>query len=187
VGPMLIIVEPPGFDDLLGLGHRGELVYVQTFISQASVKGFKQGIFHGFARANKVELHAPTIGPIFECPRLELGAMLHRERAWAVRPLPRSIEDLADHLTRHPNTGLKDRTVATPVIDDRQDPKWPSIGHGIMHNIPTPPLSWSRWRGSGASVQRARLATLDPQAELQTLPSIAPSPPRAIHEPAVAS
>ncbi len=37
----LIIVEPPGFDDVLGLGHRGKLVYVQTFIAQSAVKRFK--------------------------------------------------------------------------------------------------------------------------------------------------
>jgi len=40
----LIIVEPPGFDDVLGLGHRGELVHVQTFVSQAAVKGFKDSM-----------------------------------------------------------------------------------------------------------------------------------------------
>jgi hypothetical protein len=32
--------------------------------------------------------------------------MIHRDGAWALRPVQRSIEDLADYLTRHPNTGL---------------------------------------------------------------------------------
>jgi len=30
----LIIVEPPGFKAVLGLGEQGELVYVQTLVSQ---------------------------------------------------------------------------------------------------------------------------------------------------------
>ena len=64
----LIIVEPPGFDNVLNLGHRGELVYVQTLIAQSAVKGLNKGILHGFARSNEVELHTPPIGPIFECP-----------------------------------------------------------------------------------------------------------------------
>jgi hypothetical protein len=68
VRAVLIVVEPPGFDDVLGLGHRDELVYVQTFSSQSAVNGFNKGIFHGFARSNEVEWHASLIGPIFERP-----------------------------------------------------------------------------------------------------------------------
>ena len=64
----LIIVEPPGFDNVLSLGHRGELLYVQTLISQSTVKRLNEGVFHRFAGPNKVELHAPTIRPIFERP-----------------------------------------------------------------------------------------------------------------------
>lgn len=34
VRPVLIIIEPPGFKDVLGLVERDELVYVQTLVSQ---------------------------------------------------------------------------------------------------------------------------------------------------------
>jgi len=64
----LIIIKPPGFDDVLGLGHRGEWVYVQTFIAQSTVTRLNEGMFHQFAGPNTVELHAPTIRPIFERP-----------------------------------------------------------------------------------------------------------------------
>jgi hypothetical protein len=74
----LIIVEPPGFDEVLGLGERGELVSVYTFVSQSSVKRFNEGVFHRCAGPNTVELHAPPIGPLFERPRVEFGAMIHR-------------------------------------------------------------------------------------------------------------
>ena len=62
----LIIVAPPGFDDVLGLGERAELVHVQTLVSQSAVKRFNKAILHRFAGSNTVQLHAPPIGPLFE-------------------------------------------------------------------------------------------------------------------------
>ena len=58
----MIIVEPPGFNDVLGLGERDELVHVHTLVSQSAVKRFNEGVFHRFAGPNKVELHALTKG-----------------------------------------------------------------------------------------------------------------------------
>jgi len=109
----LIIVEPPGFDDELGLGERGELVYVYTFVSQSSVKRFNQGVFHRCAGPNTVELHALPIGPIFERPRLEFGDMIHRAGPWAWRPVQNSIKDLADWL--HPTSEHR------PLVQDFGD------------------------------------------------------------------
>ena len=59
-----------------------------------------------------------------------------------MRPVQGLIEDLADRLTRHPKTGLSYWILPTSGIDDRQDPKRPSIGQGIMHKILPPLLSW---------------------------------------------
>lgn len=59
-------------DDVLGFGHRNELVYVQIFIAQLSVKRFS-----GFARGGSL-ISLPTICPIFERPGLEFGAMIDR-------------------------------------------------------------------------------------------------------------
>jgi hypothetical protein len=61
VRAVLIVVEPPGFYDVLGLGHRGELVYVQTFISQSAVKGFNKGILVRLAWLNIPE-RDPAVG-----------------------------------------------------------------------------------------------------------------------------
>jgi hypothetical protein len=36
----LILVEPPGFRDVLGLGEQDELVYIQTLVSQPPCGGF---------------------------------------------------------------------------------------------------------------------------------------------------
>ncbi len=79
----LIVVEPPRFDDGPGLSKRGKLVHVQTLVSQSSVKRFNTGVSHWLAGPNNVELHAPPIGPFFECSRLEFGIMIHRDGARA--------------------------------------------------------------------------------------------------------
>ena len=77
--------------------------------------------------------------------------------------------------------------MTTPVIDDRQNPKRPPVGQGIMHEIHAPPLSRSYRRGRRASVQGDMFSAPDPHTELQALESIEPSHPLAIHEPAFAS
>jgi hypothetical protein len=64
----LIIVELPGFNEVLGLGARGELVHVQTFVSQSADKRFNEGVLHRFALPNEVELYASALRPIFERP-----------------------------------------------------------------------------------------------------------------------
>jgi hypothetical protein len=39
---------------------------VQALVSEPSVKRFDEGIFHGFARPNEIQLHPTLIGPGFE-------------------------------------------------------------------------------------------------------------------------
>ena len=67
VGTTLIVVDAPGFDLLLGIRDRRELVDVQTLVSQAPVVRLDKGVFDGFSRANEVELYAALSGAPFEC------------------------------------------------------------------------------------------------------------------------
>jgi hypothetical protein len=103
---MLVIVKPPGFNRCLGIGELGELVDVQTLVSQAAVKRFNEGVLHRFTRPNEVEWHASAIGPIFERPLLEFRPMIHRDRSWSRSFAEDTFEGSADSLTRHPKTGL---------------------------------------------------------------------------------
>lgn len=64
----LIIVESPGFNEVLGLGAQGELVHIQTFVSQSAVKRFNEDVLRRFALPNEVELYASALRPIFERP-----------------------------------------------------------------------------------------------------------------------
>ena len=49
-----------------------------------------------------------------------------------------TIKQLTHHLSRHAKSRLSYRTTATPVIDDRQDPKWSPVGQDIMDEIHAP-------------------------------------------------
>src|SRR4029434_4959106 len=81
VWPALIIVDAPRFDLRLGVGHRGELLHVQTFVPYSPVERLDERVLHGFAGADEVEEHTAVIRPVFERPRLELRAVIHRDRA----------------------------------------------------------------------------------------------------------
>lgn len=62
----LTIVELPGFDDSLSLGHLGEPVHIQAFIAQSVIIRLNEGIIHRFAGSNEVELQTSPIGSIFQ-------------------------------------------------------------------------------------------------------------------------
>jgi hypothetical protein len=77
--------------------------------------------------------------------------------------------------------------MTTPVIGDRQNPKRPLVGQGIMHEIHAPAFRRSNRHRSRSSVQGDMFSAPDPHTELQALESIEPSHPLAIHEPTFAS
>ena len=60
----------------------------------------------------------------------------------------------------------------TPVIHDRQDSKWPSVGQRIMHKIHTPALGRPHWCGRGASVEGDVFPAPYPHAQLQPIQAI---------------
>lgn len=141
------MIDPPRFNDRLGLDQRGELVHVQTLIAETPVKRLNECAFDGFPRSNKIELYASPISPIFQCTRLKFGAMINCDRA---RPRP-IVQDRIEH-----------RTQSTPLIDHGQDLRWTSITQSIMREIHIPAFlrtrahwGWPRCRAIGLR-RRAR-------------------------------
>lgn len=49
VGPVLIVVVPPCFDVMLGLGIAREEVLVETFIPQAAIEALDKTVLHRLA------------------------------------------------------------------------------------------------------------------------------------------
>ena len=62
----LIVVDAPRFDLRFRIFDLRELMDVQALVSEPSVKRFDEGIFHGFARTNEIQLHPSLMGPVFE-------------------------------------------------------------------------------------------------------------------------
>ena len=76
-------------------------MHVQALVAQAPVEGLDEGVFHGFARPNEVELHAALIGPVFERARHEFRAVIDGDRARRVRRRAEdAIEGRADRAAR---------------------------------------------------------------------------------------
>lgn len=92
-----MIVELPGFENVVSLSRRGELVDVQPCISQSTVKRLNEGVSHRFAGPKKVELHAHNT-PNLRAP------VIRRNGAWALRPVQGSIDNHQDpkRLPRRP-------------------------------------------------------------------------------------
>jgi hypothetical protein len=73
------------------------------------------------------------------------------------------------------------------VIDDRQDPKRPSIGQGLRHEIQAPAFSRTGRDRGWATIQRDMLAPPDPHAQLQAFEPVQSSDTFPIHPPARAT
>ena len=67
------------FDLGLRVRERRELVHVQTLIPQPAIKRFDERVLDGFARPDEIKLHAATIRPVLEGPRLKLRAVIDRD------------------------------------------------------------------------------------------------------------
>ena len=81
-------------------------MHVQALITEPPVKRFNEGIFHWFARSYEVELHALTIGPIFQGAGLKFGAMVDGDGPRAPALAQDTIKHLTDRLSRHSQSHL---------------------------------------------------------------------------------
>lgn len=61
-----VVVDPPFFDDFLGLTYAGEPVLVQAFFTIPPVEAFDIGVLGRFAGVDETELNAVIISPPIE-------------------------------------------------------------------------------------------------------------------------
>ena len=97
VRSVFVVVAPPLFDPLAGIGHGQEPGGIQAFRPQGGVERLDEGIVGRLARPGEVDLHAVEIGPLVEHAAGELRAVVDPQ---ALRPAAlagQSVERL-DHL-----------------------------------------------------------------------------------------
>jgi hypothetical protein len=83
----------------------------------------------------EVERHAVCVGPRVERLRRELGAMIHGDRARQAPRRAEPIEHYADAGAGDALDYLSDRTLATPLIDDGEDPKRAAVRELVVHKV----------------------------------------------------
>ena len=58
--PAMIVIVPPCFNDLARFGEREKHVFVETFVTQAAVERFDEGVLHRFATLDVVPVEPAT-------------------------------------------------------------------------------------------------------------------------------
>src|SRR5262249_37942596 len=141
--------------------------------------------FDGLAGADEVELHAAAIRPVFERPRLKLGAVIHRDGARAGRALEDPIQGFAHRVSGHSRRHLQYRAGATPLIDHGQNPKGATVSEGIMHEVHAPPFPGTRGAGGGAPGRGDVWGPRGGHPAREPVEPIGPADALAIHAPAL--
>jgi hypothetical protein len=137
---VVIVIQSPRFDFLFRIFDRKELIDVQALIPKSTVKRFYVTVIRWPPGSRKVELDASLPGPFLERLRGEFRSMINGQRD-RQRSIPETaIEGLRALLTGHRETDLNQGTLATQLIDYRQQPKRPAIEQLIMHKIHAPAL-----------------------------------------------
>jgi hypothetical protein len=96
VRPHLVVVLPPGFDDLAGLIQTDKPMLVQTLVAELAVEALHVGVLHRLARPDEVQLHTAPIGPLIQCLTGELWPVVDHDHLRQAALLTEGLE-LAHH------------------------------------------------------------------------------------------
>jgi hypothetical protein len=61
-GPQLVVVEPPVFDEQLGIVQTREPVSIETLVPTAAVKALDEGVLDRLAGIDELQLDAVMVG-----------------------------------------------------------------------------------------------------------------------------
>lgn len=129
----------------------------------------------------------PCEGPIFERPRHELRTVIDGDRPRRRADDERAVQGGSDRPPGHARGGLKNRTLATPLIDDGEHTKRPSIGQCVVDEVHAPALGGACRRRRRAAMQGDVLPPTHPHPKLQAVQPIQPPHALPIHRPAFAA
>ena len=113
---VLIVVDPPRFDLLLGLLDRMKPVQVQTFFPELSVEALDVRILHRLARTDKVQFHPVAMSPFVQGTTAELRSIVHRDDLGLDALIRQSVQDLDDPPSRDGDIGYDSWTLTAKVI-----------------------------------------------------------------------
>ena len=77
--PLGVVLDPPRFNDLSGMRHRQEPVFIQAFVPELAVEAFNVRVLIGLPGSDEHQVDTGLIRPGIEHLAFELRAVIHRD------------------------------------------------------------------------------------------------------------
>lgn len=147
--PALIVVDPPRFDQGLGVGDRFEPMNVQTFVPWGSVEALDESVVGWLAWPGEVDPDAMVISPQINQVPSELGAIVGKQIFWRASQTNETIENIENMFATKSRSDLNGQTFTTEYVDYGQRSELLSVAQLIVDEVEAPGLI--RTRGPTAS------------------------------------
>ncbi len=141
MGPEVVVVVPPGFQLLAGMGEAGEDRLVQELVAQTRIEALDEPVLIGLARRDVVPLDIALLRPAQDRHAGQFGAVVTDDGVGPCHPLEdRCIEFAPDPCAGDRRIGNQAHTLPAVVIDHGEDPEPASASKGIGHEVEAPAL-----------------------------------------------
>ena len=137
---VLVVVNPPCFDDLLGVAVASKYVFVQTLVAQAAVEAFDKAVLHGLAGCDVMPFNKPFLLPPQNGVRCQLRAVVADDHARIASRHCDGVEFTRDTLARQLVVNDSRQTFSGEVVNDTQNPELAAIAQGIGDKVQAPTL-----------------------------------------------
>ena len=77
--PVLVVVNPPGFDEELSIGQIGEPVGVEAFVPKAAIEALDEGVLDWLTGIDELQLDVVLVGPLVEDLTGQLRAVVEHD------------------------------------------------------------------------------------------------------------
>jgi len=177
------VVPPPSLDLAPSVFQRQEPIYIQTFISQATVERFYLRVVRWLSGPAEIQLHTVSIRPWIQHLRNKLRAVVYSNRLWCLSCHCDPSQNSRHLSSADPWIHFDRQTFPRVVIHDRQGPQSPPVIQSIAYKIHRPTFIRSTRLDSCDSLGGTRVSSrpLPPQ----TLPFLLVQPvhPLVVHLP----
>lgn len=140
VRPCGVVVELPPQECGSGLGEAGEQRLVQQLVPQAAVEALDEAILHRLAGRDVVPLDPRRASPDQDGVGGQLAAIVAHDHLRPAALCKQPVELASNPHTRQRRVRHQCQALAGAVVDDRQDPEAPAVGHLVGDEVQRPAL-----------------------------------------------
>ena len=139
--PGLVVMATPSCQTFPCLAQRVEPLHIQAFVSQPSIETFNEPVLYRAAGAVEAKLHTMPDGPDLERAAGELAAVIQSDALGSCAAFlygPRQGRSYMRSV--HRSVGFQRYTLASELIDNRQDAVGAAIRQLVADEIGRPAL-----------------------------------------------